>query len=166
MLISDSKLFARPSPTYIIGGVGEWECLPLSVWSRARPLGRKSLDHYEINPPTTTPISSSTCIVLISTCVVLSILVPGFNVHVPGSRNTTARRAFFVYGFGSFSPHLARNSTIRMGTLGIERKANVSRSVAGCFAQSSGKFGSVKDVCYLCTAIRELRSDKEVWVSG
>ena len=162
MLISDSKLFARPSPTYIIGGVGEWECLPLSVWSRARPLGRKSLDHYEINPPTTTPISSSTCIVLISTCVVLSILVPGFNVHVPGSRNTTARRAFFVYGFGSFSPHLARNSTTRKGCVGLDK----SPVTTGTFAQSSGRFGSMKDVCYLCTAIRELRSDKEVWVSG
>ena len=115
---------------------------------------------------TTTPISSSTYVVVISTCVVLLILVPGFNVHVPGSRNTTARRIFSVYDFGSFSPHLARNSTIWMGALGIETKANVSRSVAGCFAQSSGKFGSVKDVCYLCTAIRELRSDKEVWVSG
>ena len=52
------------------------------------------------------------------------------------------------------------------GTLGIETKANVSRSVAGTFAQSSGRFGSMKDVYYLCTAIRELRSDKEVWVSG
>ena len=98
--------------------------------------------------------------------MVLSILVPGFNVHVPGSRNTTARRIFSVYDFGSFSPHLARNSTIRMGALGIETKANVSRSVVGAFAQSLGKFGSVKDVYYLCTAIRELRSDKEVWVSG
>ena len=53
-----------------------------------------------------------------------------------------------------------------MGALGIETKTNVSRSVAGCFAQLLGKFGSVKDVYYLCTAIRELRSDKEVWVSG
>ncbi len=98
--------------------------------------------------------------------MVLSILVLGFNVHIPGSRNTTARRAFFVYGFGSFSPHLAKNSTIWMGALGIERKANVSLSVVGTFAQSSGRFGSMKDVYYLCTAIRELRSDKEVWVSG
>ena len=50
--------------------------------------------------------------------------------------------------------------------LGIEVKANVSRSVVGTFAQSLGRFGSMKDVYYLCTAIRELRSDKEVWVSG
>ena len=53
-----------------------------------------------------------------------------------------------------------------MGALGVEIKANVSRSAVGTFAQLSGRFGSVKDVCYLCTAIRELRSDKEVWVSG
>ena len=96
----------------------------------------------------------------------LSILVLGFNIHVPGSRNTTARRVLSLYVIGSFSPHLAKDSTIWMGALGIETKTNVSRSVAGCFAQSSGKFGSVKDVYYLCTAIRELRSDKEVWVSG
>ena len=32
---------------------------------------------------------------------------------------------------------------------------------AGTFAQSLGKFGSMKDVYYLCTAIRELRSHKE-----
>ena len=98
--------------------------------------------------------------------MVLLILVLGFNVHVPGSRNATARRAFFVYGFGSFSPHLAGDSTTWMGALGIEIKANASRSVVGTFAQSLGRFGSMKDVYYLCTAIRELRSDKEVWVSG
>ena len=166
MLISDSKLFSRSSSTYIIEGWGSGGYLPLPRIESCSAPREKSLDYYGINPPTSTRISSSTYVVLISPCVVLLILVLGFNVYVPGSRNTTARRTFFVYSFDSFSPHLAENSTIWRDTLGFETKANVSLSVVGTFAQSSGRFGSMKDVCYLCTAIRELRSDKEVWVSG
>ena len=48
------------------------------------------------------------------------------------------------------------------GGVGLDK----SPVTAGTFAQSSERFGSMKDVYYLCTAIRELRSDKEVWVSG